>query len=67
MRNARPPRFSYSWSDENTLVIEYRSPRQLHALLVGLIKGVGTHYGEPLSVHGIGDRVTVRFPALVAA
>jgi hypothetical protein len=65
--NARPPRFSYSWSDENTLVIEYRSPRQLHAILVGLIKGVGAHYGEQLSVHGIGDRVTVRFPALVAA
>lgn len=61
---ARPPRFVYTWSDENTLVIEYRSARQLTGLLIGLIKGVGTHYGERLAVRALGNRVTVQFPAL---
>jgi len=65
--NARPPRFAYSWSDENTLVIDYRSPRQLHAIFLGLIKGAGAHYGEELAVRAAGSRVTVRFPAAAAA
>jgi len=65
--NARPPRFGYSWSDENTLIIDYRSARGLTGLLIGLIKGVGTHYGERLSVRAVGNRVTVHFPVTTAA
>ena len=65
--NARPPRFEYRWADENTLVIDYRSARGLTGLLVGLVKGVGTHFGEPLAVRALGNTVTVRFPAALAA
>jgi hypothetical protein len=60
---AHPPRFDFNWRDERTLVIDYHSARGLAGLLVGLIKGVGIHYGERLAVHAAGHRVTVRFAA----
>jgi len=60
---ARPPRFKYDWTDENTLVMEYGSPRGLVGIFTGLVKGVGEKYGERLAVSAVGNRVTIRFPA----
>lgn len=65
--NARPPRFAYEWTDDHTLVMEYSSERGLVDLFVGLLKGVGEHFGERLAVTPAGNRVTIRFPALVPA
>jgi hypothetical protein len=48
--NAHPPRFGYEWADKKTLVITYKSNRNLIDFLVGLIKGVGSHFKENLSV-----------------
>jgi hypothetical protein len=60
--NASPPRFEYEWTDARTLVMTYRSERGLVDLVVGLAKGVGTYYGEPLEVTKLGpDRVRVVF------
>jgi hypothetical protein len=60
--NASPPRFEYQWTDARTLVMIYRSERGLVDLVVGLAKGVGTYYGEPLEVTKLGpDRVQIVF------
>ena len=48
--NARPPRFDLSWEDENTLIMKYISERPLIDFAVGLTKGVGVYFGEPLHV-----------------
>lgn len=63
MENARPPRFDYEWKDDNTLIMKYKSHRGLIDFLVGLIKGVGKHYNEDLSVRKLGsDSVEIVFP-----
>jgi len=59
--NAKPPRFSYEWLDERTLVMTYSSERQMAALMPGLIRGVGVYYGEELEVSRHGDRMTIHF------
>jgi hypothetical protein len=46
--DATPPRFAYESPAENRLVMRYLSPRQLCALVAGLIDGVADHYGVPI-------------------
>ncbi len=60
--NAKPPRFSYEWQDDDTLVMTYDSERNLAALMPGLIRGVGAYYREKLEVTQRGDRMIVHFP-----
>jgi hypothetical protein len=55
MDGATPPRFTYEWKDDNTLIMGYESRRGLIDLMVGLIKGVGTCYGEKLEVTKLSD------------
>lgn len=50
MANAHPPRFSYKWKDEATLLMTYTSHRGLIDVFVACIKGVGTYYKQPLEV-----------------
>jgi hypothetical protein len=64
---AQPPRFGYSWADDDTLVIDYQSKRNLAGLLVGLVKGVGIHFDEKLVVSAVGNKVTIRFAPVPAA
>ena len=59
--NAKPPRFTYEWVDDDTLVMRYDSERNLAALMPGLIRGVGAFYQEALEVTRKGNRLTVRF------
>ena len=59
--NSAPPRFEYRWVDDDTLVMTYRSDRNLAALMPGLIRGVGVYYKERLRVTADGDEMTVRF------
>ncbi|MDA8104320.1 MAG: heme NO-binding domain-containing protein [Nitrospiraceae bacterium] len=60
--NAHPPRFEYEWTGDKTLVMRYISKRGLIDFLVGLIKGVGKHYKENLTVRKLGpDKVQVVF------
>lgn len=55
MEGAKPPRFTYEWKDDNTLIMGYQSTRGLIDLMVGLIKGVGTCYGEELEITKLSD------------
>lgn len=60
--NAHPPRFTYEWEDDDTLIMNYESKRGLIVFLIGLIKGVGKYYKENLEVKQMGDnRVQVVF------
>ncbi len=63
MTNARPPRFTYTWKDEHTLLMRYSSPRNMIDFAAGLIKGIGKFYHEQLDVQRIGtDQLQVIFP-----
>ena len=53
--NAHPPRFTYEWEDDDTLIMNYESKRGLIVFLIGLIKGVGKYYKENLEVKQMGD------------
>ena len=62
LQNARPPRFEYEWEDDKTLVMCYKSHRGLLDFVVGLVKGVGKRYEEPLQVTRIDpDKVQTVF------
>jgi len=63
IKDARPPRFSYEWEDNRTLIIGYQSHRGLIDFAVGLAKAVGKFYKESLVVTKLGpDRFRVIFP-----
>ena len=62
MPQATPPRFNYEWKDKDTLIMEYRSQRDLIDFAVALIKGVGRFYNEDLGVQKLGfNRIAVTF------
>ena len=48
--NAHPPRFTYEWKNDKTLVVDYKSRRGLIDFAIGLTKGVGKYYKENLEV-----------------
>ncbi len=61
--NAKPPRFEYSWENDKTLIMKYKSHRGMVDFLVGLIKGVGKYFKENLKVSKLSeDKVKVVFP-----
>lgn len=63
--NARPPRFEYSWESDNVMLMTYKSHRGLIDVMIGLIKGVGNHFGEDLEVSKISDtQVRIVFPSV---
>ena len=51
--NAHPPRFIYVWENPHTLLVEYKSKRNLIDIYVGLVRGVGIYFKEKLSVKKI--------------
>ena len=62
MPNAHPPRFTYSWPNDRTLIMTYKSSRKLIDFMIGLIKGVGGYYKENLQVVQLEDnRVQITF------
>ena len=62
VKNAKPPRFEYTWENDKTLIMKYLSSRGLIDFLVGLIKGVGKYFNENLTVSKVGsDRVKIVF------
>ncbi len=48
--NAHPPRFNYVWDNPNTLLVEYKSKRNMIDIYTGLVRGVGLHFKEKLTV-----------------
>lgn len=48
--NAKPPVFNFEDPGPNKLIMTYASPRHLEEIWVGLVKGVGKHFKEKLSI-----------------
>lgn len=48
--NASPPEFNCSRPSPNEVVIDYRSPRKMCAVAVGIAKGLAEHYNEKIEV-----------------
>ncbi len=55
IQNSRPPKFTYEWKDDKTLIMNYNSQRNLIDLFIGLAKGVGKYYKENLTVKKISN------------
>ena len=53
--NAKPPRFKYNFTDDNTLLVTYVSKRKLIDVYVGLVKGLGRYFNEKLDVTKVDD------------
>lgn len=63
IRNARPPRFEYEQPDDKTLLMTYRSDRDLMDFFIGLVNGVGHHFNEELTILRAGDHtLKIIFP-----
>jgi len=61
--NARPPKFTYEWEDEKTLLMTYNSKRNLIDIFLGLAKGVAKYYKENLVITKIAnDKIKIIFP-----
>ncbi len=56
IKNAQPPRFEYEEKDERTLVLHYKSQRNMIIFLMGLVKGVGRYFDEKLIVRKLSDK-----------
>lgn len=53
--NSAPPRFEFQDVDANTLMVTYKSRRNMIDFYVGLVKGVGKYYKTPLTVYKISN------------
>lgn len=62
MERARPPRFDYEWKNDKTLVMHYKSHRDMADFLVGLARGVAKYYKEDILVTKLGpEQVQIVF------
>jgi hypothetical protein len=63
LKDSTPPRFDYEWKDNRTLIMIYRSKRNLIDFAVGLAKGVGKFYKEDIKVSKLSDdKIQIVFP-----
>jgi Haem-NO-binding len=64
MPNAQPPRHTYEWKDDCTLLMGYWSHRPLMQLFLGAVNGVARHYGETIRTRKVDEQhVEIVFPA----
>lgn len=56
IQNSRPPRFEYKWVNDKTLIMTYKSERNLMELFIGLIKAVGKHFNEKLLIKKLNNK-----------
>jgi len=54
---AAPPRLKFSQTGENSLRLEYDSPRKMQAVARGMINGVADWYGEQVRIKETSHRI----------
>jgi hypothetical protein len=59
--SAHPPRFTYDWKGEDTLIMNYDSNRGLIALMPGLIRGLGKYYKDNPKVTLSANAIQIQF------
>ena len=63
VEDAHPPKFTFEWLNDKTLVMHYQSHRGLIDFAVGITKGLAKHYGENLQITKMsGEKLKVVFP-----
>ena len=53
--NARPPKFEFEKVDENTIIVNYQSTRNMIDFYVGLVKGVDKYFNTPISIQKLSE------------
>ncbi len=56
MEKSNPPRFEFEQKGENTLIMHYSSHRGLIDFLIGIVKGVGKYYNQPMLVTKLDNK-----------
>ena len=60
--NARPPRFTIEEVDENTIIVNYISSRNMLDFYIGLTKGVAIYFNTTIGIKKLADdRVELTF------
>lgn len=52
-----PPKFEYQWENDHTLLITYKSKRNLIDMVMSHIKSAAKHYNEKINLQKIQDNV----------
>ena len=55
MLNARPPRFAFEEVDDNTIIVNYISTRNMIDFYIGLVKGVGKFFNTPIDIKKLSE------------
>jgi hypothetical protein len=63
IKNAQPPKLSYTWKDNNRLIMVYHSYRDLTELFAGAVRGVAKYFNDKVEVK-ILDRKNVEITFL---
>lgn len=50
IKGARPPRIIYRYIDERTAIVKYESTRDFRSYFLGLLKGAGEFFNDPLNI-----------------
>ena len=59
---AQPPRFTIEEVDENTLIVNYLSSRNMIDFYIGLVKGVGKYFNTSIGIKKLSEeRVELTF------
>jgi len=53
--NARPPKFTIEEVDENTMIVNYKSTRNMIDFYMGLVKGVGNYYNTLIGIKKLSE------------
>lgn len=62
IKDAEPPRFDYQWKNEHSLLITYKSKRNMLDFAVSLLRGIGKYYNNNISVFKFGvNKIQVNF------
>jgi hypothetical protein len=55
IENAHPPKFEFKEIDDSTLLVTYKSKRNMIDFYIGLAKGVGTYFKTPIKLEKLSE------------
>ena len=54
--NSRPPRFDIEHVNDNTIIVTYKSSRNMIDFYIGLVKGVGIYFKKTIGIKKISEQ-----------
>lgn len=55
MTNAHPPRFEFKEVDDKTIIVTYKSHRNLIQIYIGLAKGISKYFNTPIAIKKLSE------------